>query len=102
MLKRFSVIMMLMALCWSALAIERRHGTLVGVVLRLDATAKTVVVKLGDGTERTFHVVKRTTVHGTQEAASGAKDAFHGLKEGSEVAIHYTAKGPPPFDFFEM
>jgi hypothetical protein len=37
--------------------------------------------------------VGRTTVHGTQEAAAGAKDAFHGLKDGSEVAVHYTDKG---------
>lgn len=93
MLKRFSVVMMLIALCWSALAIERRHGILVGVVLRLDAAAKTVVVKLADGTEHTLHFVKGTTVHGAQDTAAGAKDAFHGLKEGSEVAVHYTAKG---------
>ena len=93
MLKRLTVVMMLMVLCWPALAIERRHGILVGVVLRLDAATKTVVVKLADGTEHTFHVVKRTAVHGTQAAAGGAKDAFHGLKEGSEVAVHYTAKG---------
>jgi hypothetical protein len=93
MLRRLSVIMMLMALCWSALAVERGHGFLVGVVLRLDAAAKTVVVKLADGTEHTLHFVKRTTVHGAQDTAAGAKDAFHGLKEGSEVAVHYTAKG---------
>ena len=90
MLKRFSVIMMLMALCWAALAVEQRHGILVGVVLRLDSAAKTVVVKLADGTEHTFHFVERTTVHGTTESA---EDAFHGLKEGSKVAVHYSAKG---------
>jgi len=93
MLKRFSVIMMLMALCWAALAVEQRHGILVGVVLRLDSAAKTVVVKLADGTEHTFHFLKRTTVHGAQGSAAGTRDAFHGLKEGSEVAVHYTAKG---------
>ena len=93
MLKRFSVIMILLALCWPAAAIERRHGILVGVVLKTDDAAKTVVVKLADGTEHTFHFVKATTVHGAQETAAGAKDAFHGLKEGSEVAVHYTAKG---------
>jgi hypothetical protein len=92
-IKRFSVIAMLMALCWPALAIEQRHGILVGVVLKLDSGAKTVVVKLADGTEHTMHFVKRTTVHGAQDTAAGAKDAFHGLKEGSEVAVHYTAKG---------
>jgi len=93
MLKRFSVIMLLLALCWPAAAIERRHGILVGVVLKTDDAAKTVVVKLADGTEHTFHFVKATAVHGAQETAAGAKDAFHGLKEGSEVAVHYTAKG---------
>jgi len=93
MLKRFSVIMILLALCWPAAAIERRHGILVGVVLKTDDAAKTVVVKLADGTEHTFHFVKATTVHGAQETAAGAKDAFHVLKEGSEVAVHYTAKG---------
>lgn len=93
MLKRVSTIMVLMAFCSSALAVVRRHGILVGVVLRLDAAAKTVVVKLADGTEHTYHVVERTAVHGTQQTAAGAKDAFHGLKEGSEVAVHYTAVG---------
>jgi len=92
-LKRFSMIMMLMALCWAALAVEQRHGILVGAVLRTDAAAKTVVVKLADGTEHTFHFVKRTTVHGAQGTAAGATDAFRGLKEGSEVAVHYTAQG---------
>ncbi len=93
MLKGLSVIMMLLVLCWSALAVQQRHGILVGTVLKLDSTAKTVVVKLADGTEHTLHFVGRTTVHGAQDSAAGAKDAFHGLKAGSEVAVHYTAKG---------
>jgi len=91
--KHFSVIILLVALCWPALAIEQKHGVLVGVVLKLDDAAKTVVVKVADGTEHTFHFVKRSAVHGAQDTAEGAKDAFHGLKEGSEVAVHYTAKG---------
>ena len=32
-------------------------------------------------------------VHGAQGSAALTRDAFHGLKEGSEVAVHYTAKG---------
>jgi hypothetical protein len=87
------MIPMLMAWCWSAQAEEERHGFLVGEVLKLDAGAKTVVVKVADGSEHTLHLVKRTTVHGAEGAAAGAKDAFHGLKEGSQVAAHYTAKG---------
>jgi hypothetical protein len=50
-------------------------------------------VKVADGTEHTLHFVKRTTVHGAQDIAAGAKDAFHGVREGGEVAVHYTAKG---------
>ena len=37
--------------------------------------------------------MKRTAVYGAQDTAAGAKDVFHGLKEGSEVAVHYTAQG---------
>jgi hypothetical protein len=93
MLKRFSVIIMSLALCWPALAVEEQHGIVVGVVLKLDAGTKTVVVKAADGTEHTLHFVKRSTVHGAEDTGKGTEDAFHGLKEGSEVAVHYTAKG---------
>ena len=93
MRKRFLMVTMLIAACWSAHAIEPRHGVLVGEVHKLDRTAKTVVIKTADGTEHTLHFVSRTAVHGAQETAVGAKDAFHGLKEGSQVAVHYTARG---------
>jgi hypothetical protein len=93
MLKRFATIIMLIALASSAFAIEHRHGVLVGVVVKVDGATKTVVVKAADGTEHTVHFTERTTVHGAGATATGAKDAFHGLKEGSEVAVHYTAKG---------
>ena len=93
MLRGLSVIVLLVALCWSALAVEQRRGILVGTVKRLDAGAKTVVVKLADGTEHTLRFVNRSAVHGAEGTAASAKDAFHGLKEGSDVAVHYTAKG---------
>jgi VCBS repeat-containing protein len=64
-----------------------------GVVQKTDAATKTAVVKTADGTEHTFHFVKKTAVHGADDTAAGAKDAFHGLKEGSEVVVHYTTKG---------
>jgi hypothetical protein len=63
-----------------------------GTVEKVDAGAKTVIVKTTDGTEHTFHFVGRTAVHGTEATARGSKDAFHGLKGGSAVAVHYTAK----------
>ncbi len=65
------------------------HGT----VTKVDAAGKTIAVKTKDGTEHTFHFVDKTTVHGVHAAATGAKDSFHGITEGSEVVAHYTAKG---------
>jgi VCBS repeat-containing protein len=64
-----------------------------GVVQKTDAATKTLVVKTADGTEHTIHFVKNTTVHGADATAAGSKDAFHGVKEGSEVVVHYTTKG---------
>ena len=64
-----------------------------GKVEKVDSVSKTIVVKTADGTEHTFHFVQRTLVQGGQAADAAAKETFHGLKEGSEVAVHYTAKG---------
>jgi hypothetical protein len=65
------------------------HGT----ITKLDSATKTAVVKTADGTEHTIHFVDKTAVHGVETSETGSKDAFHGLKEGSEVAVHYTEKG---------
>jgi hypothetical protein len=65
------------------------HGT----ITKLDSATKTMVVKTKDGTEHSIHIVDKTTVHGVDATGAGAKDAFHGLKEGSEVVTHYTVKG---------
>jgi hypothetical protein len=65
------------------------HGT----ITKLDSATRTAVVKTADGTEHTIHFVDKTAVHGAEATAEASKDAFHGLKEGSEVAVHYTEKG---------
>jgi len=75
--------------CSTAFALSAVEGK----VEKIDRTAKTVVVKTADGTEHTFHFVGRTAVHGAEMTGDAAKDSFHGLKEGSEVVVHYTAKG---------
>jgi len=75
--------------CSTGFAITAVRGT----VERIDSTAKTIVVKAADGTEHTFHFVARTAVHGGEKAGMVTKDSFHGLKEGSDVVVHYTAKG---------
>jgi hypothetical protein len=93
MLKRLCVVGALTSLFWTALAIEQRHGIVVGEILKVDAGARTVVVKAADGSEYTFHFLKRTAVHGGEGAVTGSKDAFSGLKVGGLVAVHYTATG---------
>jgi hypothetical protein len=65
------------------------HGT----ITKLDSATKTFVVKAADGTEHTVHFVEKTAVWGADKTAAGAKDAFKGLSEGSEVVVHYTVKG---------
>jgi hypothetical protein len=65
------------------------HGT----ITKLDSATKTAVVKTSDGAEHTIKFVDKTTVHGAEATATGGKDAFHGLTEGTEVVAHYTAKG---------
>ena len=47
-------------------------------------------IGLPEGTEYVLVVSGKTAVHGTEV---GAKDTWHGLKEGSEVVAQYTAKG---------
>jgi hypothetical protein len=65
------------------------HGT----ITKLDSTAKTMVIKTKDGTEHTVHFADKTVVWGADKTAAGAKDAFKGLSEGSEVIVHYSEKG---------
>lgn len=64
-----------------------------GTVKKVDSATKTIVVKAADGVEHTFHFVGRTTVHGAEATGEAAKDALKGVKEGSEVVVHYSKKG---------
>lgn len=87
-----------LALVFALLALPAAYGQDVvhaveGTVKKVDAATKTMVVKTADGAEHTYHFTDRTVVHGTEAAANGARDAFHGIKAGSEVVVHYTDKG---------
>ena len=62
------------------------HGT----ITKVDAAAKTIVVATGNGAQEVIHFADRTIVRGT---VAGAKAAFHGLTEGSEVVAHCTVEG---------
>jgi hypothetical protein len=75
------------------LAADDVSSAVVGSVKKVDSGTKTVVVKATDGTEHTFHFVGRTSVQGGDAVAKGSKDAFKGLKEGDDVAVHYSVKG---------
>jgi len=90
----FFALTLLSALAWAAQdLVSAIHGT----VTKLDSGAKTITVKTKDGTEHTIKFVNKTAVHGVKassgQTATGANDFAHGLKEGSEVVAHYTAKG---------
>lgn len=87
--KPMFLIVLFLLLCPAAFALTAVEGR----IEKIDRTAKTIVVKAADGTEHTFHFAGRTAVHGGEMAGSAAKETFHGLKEGSDVVVHYTTKG---------
>jgi hypothetical protein len=93
MIKHTLYALTLISLTLTARAAEDVATAVQGTVKKVDAGAKTIVVKTGDGAEHTFHFLAKTTVHGAEKTGETSKDAFHGLKEGSEVAVHYTTKG---------
>jgi len=80
-------------LALAVMAADDVAGAVHGIITKVDAAAKTVVVKTKDGTEHTIHFVDKTAVYSAEGIETGAKDTFHGLKEGSEVVAHYTVKG---------
>ncbi|HXX99951.1 MAG TPA: hypothetical protein VEI54_03465 [Candidatus Limnocylindrales bacterium] len=91
MLIRFAVVALLAVFCVRAAddVVSALHGT----ITKLDSATKTMVVKTKDGAESTVHFVDKTAVWGADKTAAGAKEGFKGLSEGSEVVVHYTAKG---------
>jgi len=76
-----------------AFAVEDVVTATHGTITKIDATAKTIAVKTADGTEHVFYWAKDTSVHGVKAADLGAKNSWHGLKEGSEVVAHSTKRG---------
>jgi hypothetical protein len=68
-----------------------------GVVTRVDSAAKTIAVKLADGSEQVFKYTAKTTMHASEQVVHGAKvgsvDAYMAGKEGTQVVVHYTSEG---------
>jgi hypothetical protein len=93
-MKKLLSIAILAAFCAvMVLAADDAVSAVHGVVTKVDAASKTIVVKTKDGTLHTIHFVDKTTVQGGEAVETGAKDTFHGVKEGSEVVAHYTVTG---------
>ena len=91
LLVRAGVVLSLLA--GGAFAADDVVSAVSGTVKTVDKATKTVVVKVGDGTEHTFHFIGKTVAHGGEAVAHGSKDAFLDMKEGDEVVVHYTEKG---------
>lgn len=87
-----TAVLVLLFACFAFAAedvVEATHGT----ISKIDQATKTVVIKTADGVEHAYHWTKNTAVHGAEAAETGAKDSWHGLKEGSEVVAHTTKRG---------
>lgn len=77
----------------SAYAAQDVVTALEGTVKKVDAGAKTIVVKTADGTEHVVHLTERTVVCGAKGTARGAEASGKAVAEGSEVVVHVTKKG---------
>jgi len=68
-----------------------------GVVTKVDSAAKTIALKLSDGTEQAFKYTSTTSVHVSKEAGREAKkasvDTYMAGKEGTHVVLHYSGEG---------
>jgi hypothetical protein len=80
-------------LAFSVSAADEVSSAVHGTITKLDSATKTMMVKTKDGTEHSIHFVDNTAVWGADKTAAGAKDAFKGLSEGSEVVVHYSKQG---------
>jgi hypothetical protein len=92
-MKKIAIAVLVLSLISFAFAVEDVVTATHGTITKIDAAAKTLVVKTADGTEHVFHWTKDAAVHGVKASDTAAKDSWHGLKEGSEVVAHSTKKG---------
>jgi hypothetical protein len=60
---------------------------------KVDSTTKTIVVKTADGNEHSMHFTAKAVVHGAHASMDSAIDSWPGLKEGTEVVVHFTKNG---------
>ena len=61
-----------------------------GTVKAFDREAGTITVKTAEGTEETFKVSERATVHAGKDVGKATEATF---KEGEKVTVHYGGAG---------
>lgn len=72
------------------LAQESSHESMKGTLVKIDQSAKTIVIKSEEGEEEQFSFNEKTRVTGL--ADEGTVAALEGM-EGSEVTIHFVMAG---------
>ena len=92
-MKNMFVMVLAVSLASVAYAAEDVVTAIHGSVEKIDSTARTVSLKTDDGMYHSVHFVDGTAVHGADAGREASKDSWHGLKEGSEVAVRYTTRG---------
>ena len=61
-----------------------------GIVQKVDAASKTVVVKTREGTEQLLHWTDQTARHGAEEIRQGAMVVVHASEQGGRHVAHQT------------
>jgi hypothetical protein len=80
--------------CVTALyAVDDPVGAVHGTITAIDTAAKKVTVKVADGTERTLRFAEDVVVEAADASGKLVKGSWRDLKEGTEVAVHYTKRG---------
>jgi hypothetical protein len=78
---------------YSAFPIQEIPSVLEGTVKKIDGATKTVVVTTAEGVDHAMRFSEHTVVHSPGVTFKGTKAVTQSFREGSEVAVHYTAKG---------
>jgi hypothetical protein len=92
-MKRILAVAVVLWFVATLFAADNKVNAVHGTITKIDNSTKTLVVKTEDGAEHTFHIIEKTTVHGSQQSAAVAKDAWRGLETDTQVVVHYTERG---------
>ncbi|MGC2328118.1 MAG: hypothetical protein WA604_15500 [Candidatus Sulfotelmatobacter sp.] len=92
-MKTIQKILLAVLLVTAAYAADDVVSAVHGTIEKVDSTTKTIVVKTADGTEHSMHFTDKAAVHGAHASMGAAKDSWHGLKEGTEVVVHFSKNG---------